>query len=349
MQDTFFRTVKEHAGRYPKMEMQDYGKLAFQSEYGPEHLLTEKQSALRFLQEEMAELPSDASPKNAEPIGGGLCRFPLSFCKSEPDLESLAELLFLTAQEHCGTVKGIMDKAAQLRRLNIPGMEAWLSGWEEKGYPPVHHSKSYREAYHPHYRLIKREYAGYFPAITAVRKLMEKGETVILGIDGRCGSGKTGLAGLFSRLFDCNVFHMDDFYLPFEKRSPNWKDTPGGNIDFGRLTREVLDPVQKKRTVIYRPYHCGKGQITGSFPIAPKALNIVEGSYSHHPLLFGSCQFKLFLTCSKEEQKRRLQRREGSYYPAFEKQWMPFEEQYYQCYGVDKTADLIVDTSGFFT
>ena len=68
MHDEFIRILKEHTARYPKMEKQDYGKLVFQSEYGPEHLVTEKESVLSFLQEEMAELPSDAAPPNIEPF-----------------------------------------------------------------------------------------------------------------------------------------------------------------------------------------------------------------------------------------------------------------------------------------
>ena len=147
MNDTFFRIVEEHAARYPEMEIQDYGKLAFQSEYGPEHLVTEKQSVLTFLKEEMAELPSDTVPKNIEPIGGGLCRFPLSFCKSEAEIKILAELFLLTAREHCGSAEGLRSKMEELQKLHIPGMEEWLKAWENRGCPPVHHSQGYREAY----------------------------------------------------------------------------------------------------------------------------------------------------------------------------------------------------------
>ena len=347
MRDDFFRILKEHAARYPEMEMQDYGKLVFQSEYGPEHLVTEKQSVLSFLQEEMAELPSDAAPKNIEPIGGGLCRFPLSFCKSETELEALAELFLLTAQEYRGSAEGLLGKIAELQKLPVSGMEEWLKEWKENGYPPVHHSQSYREAYHPHYRLLKREYAGYFPAVAAVMEFLSSGHPVVIGIDGRCGSGKTEFANLLGRLFDCNIFHMDDFYLPLEKRAENWREIPGGNMDFERFACEVLEPVQKQQTVLYRPYDCQRGQITEASRLSPKLLNIIEGSYSGHPYLRDAYQFKIFLTCSKEEQKRRLQNREGSYFSVFEKQWMPLEEHYHQCYAVDQSSDLKLDTSEF--
>lgn len=344
MRDDFFRILKEHAARYPKMKPQDYGKLVFQNEYGPEHLVTEKESMLSFLKEEMAKLPSDSAPKDIEPIGGGLCRFPLSFCKSEAELDLLADLFLLTAQEHGKTAEGILKKTEELKKMHVPGMEEWLEVWKENGYPPVCHSQSYRESYHPHYRLLKSAYAVFFPAAAAVRKLTEKGEPVIVGIDGRCGSGKSSISDLFSKLFDCNVFHMDDFYLPLERRLENWKEIPGGNIDFQRLITEVAEPVRKNQTVIYRPYDCRKGEITESSGRAPKLLNIIEGSYSHHPLLRGYFRFTVFLTCSKEEQKRRLKEREGSYFSVFEKQWIPCEEHYYRCYDIEKNSDLNLDT-----
>ena len=36
---------------------------------------------------------------------------------------------------------------------------------------------------------------------------------VIVAIDGSCTSGKTTLATHLAEIYDCNVFHMDDFFL----------------------------------------------------------------------------------------------------------------------------------------
>lgn len=41
----------------------------------------------------------------------------------------------------------------------------------------------------------------------------------LVAIDGRCASGKTTLAGKLRSALKCNVVHMDDFYLPFAKRT----------------------------------------------------------------------------------------------------------------------------------
>ena len=39
--------LQAHSARYPLMEPQDYGKLVFQSEFGPEHLVSDVDSVLR--------------------------------------------------------------------------------------------------------------------------------------------------------------------------------------------------------------------------------------------------------------------------------------------------------------
>ena len=41
----------------------------------------------------------------------------------------------------------------------------------------------------------------------------------ILAIDGRCTSGKTTLAEQIEKSLPCNIVHIDDFYLPFSKRT----------------------------------------------------------------------------------------------------------------------------------
>ena len=44
--------------------------------------------------------------------------------------------------------------------------------------------------------------------------LLSQQDQVIIAIDGKCTSGKTTLASKLAEIYDCNVFHMDDFFLP---------------------------------------------------------------------------------------------------------------------------------------
>ena len=73
-------------------------------------------------------------------------------------------------------------------------------------------------------------------------------------------------------------------------------------------------------------------------------MNIVEGSYSQHPLLAESYDVKLFVTAEREVQELRLRAREGEHYSAFEKIWIPMEERYFRQFSVEEKADCVIRT-----
>lgn len=354
MKENFLQIVREHMKRYPVMEPQDFGKLVFQGEFGPEHMITDRQQAESFLIEEWKTLPKnylgdilEGRQEKGELVSDSLCRFPLSICGSVEEAGLLAHLFISTAEEHKGNMERLEEKLKHLSGLCIPNMEGWLAEWKKSGYPPVHHSRIYREKYQPHYRLVQKEYADYFPVLAEIYRLMQRKEPVVIAIDGRCGSGKTYLAGVIGKLFSCNICHMDDFYMPLEQRRKNWKEIPGGNMDLKRFLTEVLRPIRTGHQAVYRPYDCKKNNIGEAAELSFGRLTVVEGSYSRHPLLAAEYDLVIFLTCSREEQRRRLQAREGDYFAVFENQWIPMEENYLSRYSIETGSHLIVDTSNF--
>lgn len=183
------------------------------------------------------------------------------------------------------------------------------------------------------------------PVLIELDRLTERGGSVVAAIDGRCGSGKTRLAGLLEELFCCNVLHMDDFYLPFHLRPENWQQIPGGNMDFGRLREELLLPLSEGRPALYRPYRCAEGEMGEPVRLEPRPLTVVEGSYSQHPSMGVRYDLTIFLTCSAEVQQKRLRLREGEGFGAFEQRWIPMEEKYFRVFGIDARSSIRVDTS----
>ena len=145
--------------------------------------------------------------------------------------------------------------------LPLPGMADWLAVYRRQGCPPVHHSPAYREAYAPHYRVLRTAYGGYFPALLAAARLARSGRPAVVAIDGRCGSGKSGLGDLMGRLLPCNVVHMDDYYLPPDRRAENWEQIPAGNMDLARFLQEVLVPAGAGALIRCRPYDCRSGTL----------------------------------------------------------------------------------------
>ena len=183
-------------------------------------------------------------------------------------------------------------------------------------------------------------------ALLAVALAQKPTRPLVLALDGRCGSGKTTLAnGLAAQFTGCTLLRTDDFYLPPARRSPDWAHTPCANMDLTRLRDEALRPAYEGQPVLYRAYSCRAGAYQPVQELAPQPLVILEGSYSHHPLLAGYETLRVFITCSKEAQTHRLQAREGERYANFAARWIPLEEGYFAQYRIEETADLAVDTT----
>ena len=169
---------------------------------------------------------------------------------------------------------------------------------------------------------------------------------VVLALDGRCGSGKTTMATALAEQFpDSIVLHTDDFYLPPADRVPGWEQIPCANMDLARLRDEALRPAYEGQPVQYRAYSCREGAYLPARELAAQPLVILEGSYSHHPLLTGHETLRVFVTCSKPEQTRRLQAREGARCADFAARWIPLEEAYFAQYNVEVKADFAIDTT----
>lgn len=164
----FTKIALAHAARYPLMLPQDFGKLAYQSAFGPEHMVEDAPGTAAFILSEWQAVDGGGAPVNPEPIGGGLCRFHMTRGLYSPEnAAELARRFAQSAREHTGTKEGLEARLRVLARLPIDGMDAWLSLWRERGCPPVRHSEAFRAAYRPHYRVLRLELAD---SLTGPRK-----------------------------------------------------------------------------------------------------------------------------------------------------------------------------------
>jgi len=179
----------------------------------------------------------------------------------------------------------------------------------------------------------------------AIAARMEQQPTVLVALDGRCGSGKTTLATQLAKQFPQSItIHTDDFYLPPPQRVFGWEYIPCANMHLERLRAEVVAPARADHAFSYKAYSCRDGAYLPPVFHQPAPLVIVEGSYSHHPSLTPYYDIKVFVTCSQEEQSRRLREREGRRYSAFVERWIPLEEGYFTDYGIEKKADFEIVT-----
>lgn len=341
-----------HAGKYPAMKAEDAVKLCYQSEFGGGHLAPSREDCESGIREErMAAEPLPENSLLLEKIGGGLCRLHLNVREAESlRTETIAGLFLAVSDRPRGSRAGFLKKIEVLRELCAKGempfspteLEAFLMGYEKAGYPLCRHTEEYRRIYHPAYRLVGEEAARFLPLLQALDKRLLAGETITLAIDGPSGSGKSSLASWLKKVYaDCEVFHMDDFFLPPEKKTSERLSTPGGNVDWERFLEEVLTPLTAGKAFKYHPYDCGECALGDAVTATPGRLNLVEGVYSLHPALREAYDFKLFLSIDRQEQLQRILKRSG---PAmqrrFIKEWIPLEDLYFEAMNIKDISDL---------
>ena len=112
-------------------------------------------------------------------------------------------------------------------------------------------------------------------ATQQINSLLAQKNMVIVAIDGKCTSGKTTLAAQLAEVYDCNVFHMDDFFLRPEQRTPARFAEVGGNVDYERFREEVLLPLKSGKAFSYRPFDCSTFTLAAPVAVTPKRLNLV--------------------------------------------------------------------------
>ena len=171
--------------------------------------------------------------------------------------------------------------------------------------------------------------------------LREKGRAVI-AIDGRCGSGKTTLAGRLAAQWDCTLLHADDFFLRPEQRTPARLAQPGGNFDRERFYAEALAPLLAGQDALYRPYDCHAGCLQPPVAAPLRPVILIEGSYCCHPDLWGCYDLHVFVTAPLDVRLARLTRRPGVDLAAFRTRWIPLEEAYFAAERLEERCDILV-------
>ncbi|NLC45113.1 MAG: uridine kinase [Clostridiales bacterium] len=164
-----------------------------------------------------------------------------------------------------------------------------------------------------------------------------------VAIDGNSGTGKSSLANLLENVYDCNLFHMDDFFLTPDLRTEERLNEAGGNVDYLRFYNEVIKGLESGKEFSYRKFDCQLLEFIPADPVRPKKLNIVEGSYSMHPQLIDHYDLKIFLELNEDEQKQRILARNGlMMHERFINEWIPMEEKYFKELGIKEKCDLII-------
>ena len=231
----------QHYKTYPKLQIQDIFKFLYQSTFGCEHFITSAEAVTTYIQKEYDAVCPTGTPL-VEELDGAYYRVPLSYLKHGMRAETLGMLFFLSAKKEAGGKSDLIEKLNIVKELvrknmlpfSITEWDQAVTGWEANGYPAVHHSDVFRNAYKPAYRVIAKEYVPFLPFFAELDKRLATGPFTV-AIEGGSASGKTTLSQLLETIYDCTIFHMDDFFLQPHQRTPLRYAEVGGNIDRERF------------------------------------------------------------------------------------------------------------------
>lgn len=173
---------------------------------------------------------------------------------------------------------------------------------------------------------------------------------LLLVIDGKCGSGKTTLSERLGERYGCNVFHIDDFYLPIVMQTPEIMKEPGGNINYDRFIAEIMAPLTADNAVVYRPFLCMEQEYDSVVSLKKTGVNVIEGTYACHPVLrkiyaklTGWEVITLFMDIDDRNQRDRVRGRVGELrFKLFEDKWIPREREYFSAYSVREYCDYSI-------
>lgn len=200
------------------------------------------------------------------------------------------------------------------------------------------------------FQSIKGTFKSFEQLLNALENSQRKQSTLLVGVDGCGGSGKSTFAKEIEKSSpNITIVHMDDFYLPSCSRingTPEEKPI-GADFDWQRLREQVLVPLANNQDGNYQRYDWCSDSLSEWHRVGIGGIVVIEGVYSTRKELDDFYDFKIFVDCPKELRLRRGIERDGiEAKDMWEKIWMVAEDKYMMEHKPYERADLVVDGCG---
>jgi uridine kinase len=200
------------------------------------------------------------------------------------------------------------------------------------------------------FKSIRGTFKSFEQLLITIENLQRKQSTLLIGVDGCGGSGKSTFAKEIAELSnEITIIHVDDFYLPSNSRT---NDTPaekpiGADLDWKRLRKQVLEPLANNKEGKYQRYDWDSDSLSEWHRVSVGGIVIIEGVYSTRKELSDFYDFKIFVDCPRELRLKRGIERDGeSAKDIWEKIWMVAEDKYMMEHKTSEEADLVVNGCG---
>ena len=348
-EDNTRKLLEEHYKKYPKLQVRDIFKFIYQSSFGCEHSVSDLETVKARISEEYSD-GCRCAKGEVESLDGDYVRVPLHYIENGLSTETLAKLFFLSAKKEEDGRAALEKKLQTVKEMVSEGLlpfsgdelDAAVREWAAQGFPAVRHSEAFKAEYKPSYRVISKRFTPFLPLFAEIDTRLAKG-SLRVAVEGGSASGKSTLGDILLKLYGCTLFHMDDFFLRPEQRTPERFAEVGGNVDRERFLADVLLPMSRGEAVTYRKFDCSKMDLGEAVREEPKDLTVTEGAYSMHPELAGYYDFSVFLDISEEAQRARIMKRNSpDMANRFFNEWIPMEKRYFKEMRIPENCDMII-------
>lgn len=178
--NAMYAAIERMIVTHPMMSLCDVYKSCFQDYYGPAHAITDTARVVSYIEQELAQVATSGS-NYYEPCGWRanyyrvdvalvadsiipLDTYADAFMRSGNDLQSAVDEVWcaewnelLTVTKDVISANGKIIPRMSPLILHFASDSAAIAQMLSAGNYVMHHSASYREHYHPHYRIIRND------------------------------------------------------------------------------------------------------------------------------------------------------------------------------------------------
>ena len=188
--------------------------------------------------------------------------------------------------------------------------------------------------------------------IQCIARSATSGRTVLVGIDGGAGAGKTTFAKWLAERIKEDVAPVstvltDRMYRPVGER---WKgsiaDIPiGYDVDWERIRDEVLLPLKAGKTARFQLYDWIEDCLNEWVEIDSTGVTIIDGVSALRNELAEHYDLRIWVSCPLEIRIARLLNRGDTSQEEIDS-WLLMEERYHAVHEPEKSAHLAIDSAG---
>jgi len=178
-------------------------------------------------------------------------------------------------------------------------------------------------------------------------RLVTPDRSVLVGIDGGAGAGKTTFArwlgeSIRETMTSVSVVHLDNFCRPSVERRNDLAIV--SDFDWRRLRDQVIIPLRSGEAARFQIYDWLADCLKEWVMIDVGGVTIVEGVTATRNELSDYYDLRIWFHCPREIRVSRLLGRGDT--PAAEiTHWMPTEDRYIASHAPEETAHLLVDST----